>query len=235
MARKKKQECPSIPGWLVSFGDLMSLLLTFFILLFSMSTVSVDKFNQSVRGITEAFGGRSMTQDARTLIPNKIELNFKDMHPKLKKKKQLKKELMQIKQMFEQAGIEAQVIEHGDKYVLRINSDKIFNPGSDVPTKEAMAYFNTFCKRFKNSGYRINIIGYTDNRPIRSKKFANNWELSAMRAVNILRLFVACGYNPKLLSAVGRGEYDPIVPNDTPQNRAKNRRVEFEIQLNDIP
>jgi chemotaxis protein MotB len=234
MARKKKQECPSIPGWLVSFGDLMSLLLTFFILLYSMSTVSVEKFYQSVRGITEAFGGRSMTQESRTLIPSKVELDFKGMHPRLKKKEQLKKELQEIKQMFERAGIEAQVIEHGDKFLLRVTSDKIFLPGSDVPTKEAQAYFLSFCKRFKNSGHRINIIGYTDNTPIRSKKFMNNWELSAARAINILRLFIKCGYDPRYLSAVGRGEYDPVAPNDTPQNRAKNRRVEFEIQVNDI-
>ncbi|MRJ03141.1 MAG: flagellar motor protein MotB [Epsilonproteobacteria bacterium] len=235
MARKKKeQECPSLPGWLVSFGDLMSLLLTFFILLYSMSTVSVEKFYQSIRGITEAFGGRSPTEESNTLIPNKVDLEFKKLHEKLKKKERLKRELMEIKQMLAEAGIEAQVIEHGEKFVLRVQSDSIFPPGSDQPTPEVKGYFLAFCERFKDSGYRINIIGYTDNTPISSPRFFNNWELSAFRAISILKLFTQCGYDPRYLSAVGRGEYDPIAPNDTPENRGKNRRVEFEIQINNI-
>ncbi len=234
MARKKKQECPSIPGWLVSFGDLMSLLLTFFILLYSMSTVSVEKFYQSVRGITEAFGGRTLTHESRTLFPNKVELQFEKMHPKLKKKKLLKKELMQIKQMLSRAGLEAEVIEHGDKFVLRLKSDKIFPPGSAIPSTEVVPYLTAFCEKFKKSGYKIQIVGYTDDTPVRSSQFRNNWELSAFRALNILRIFQKCGYDPKRLEAVGRGEYDPVAPNDTPQNRAKNRRVEFVIEVNRI-
>ncbi|MRI83126.1 MAG: flagellar motor protein MotB [Nitratiruptor sp.] len=234
MARKKPQECPSLPGWLVSFGDLMSLLLTFFILLYSMSTVSLEKFYQSIRGITEAFGGRTTKDESNTIVPNKVELEFKKFHPKLKKKERLRQELFQIKQMLAQAGIEAEVIEHGNRFILRVQSDRIFLPGSDEPTPEAREIFVAFCQRFKDSGYRINIVGYTDNTPIRSKRFLNNWELSAFRAINILRLFIECGYDPRYLSAVGRGEYDPMVPNDSPQNRAKNRRVEFEIEVSNI-
>ncbi len=234
MAKKKKQECPSIPGWLVSFGDLMSLLLTFFILLYSMSTVSVEKFYQSIRGITEAFGGRSMTKEDRSLIKNKIELKFDKMHPKIKKKERLLKELNEIKQMLQKAGIEAEVIEHGNRFILRVNSDKIFPPGSATPTREAMAYFLTLCKKLRDSGFKIEIIGYTDNTPIRSKRFKNNWELAAYRAINILRHFIQCGYDPRFLSAAGRAEYDPIAPNDTPQGRAKNRRVEFHIIVDRI-
>ncbi len=123
------------------------------------------------------------------------------------------------------------MVDHGSKVVLRIFSDNIFLPGSAFPTREAMAHFLSLCKRFQSSGFHVNIIGYTDNTPIRSKKFKNNWELSAYRAINILRLFIKCGYDKRLLSAEGRGEYDPIAPNDSPQNRAKNRRVEFVIDI----
>ena len=231
MGRKKKQECASIPGWLVSFGDLMSLLLTFFILLYSMSTVSLEKFYQSIRGLTEAFGGRQMTQEARSLIKNNLDLQFKNMHPRLKKKKQILKELNQIKESLQRTGIAAEVVEHGSRIALRIFSDNIFPPASVIPTKEAAAHFVTLCKKFKDSGFRITIIGYTDNSPIRSKKFKNNWELSVYRAITILRLFIACGYDKRLLAAEGRGEYDPIAPNDTPANRAKNRRIEFVVDI----
>ncbi len=231
MPKEKKEECPSIPGWLVSFGDLMSLLLTFFILLYSMSTVSVEKFYQSIRGLTEAFGGRSLSQESRTLIKNKIDLNFKNMYPKLRKKKRALKYLNEIKAILSRAGINAAVVDHGNKVLLRVNADNIFLPGSAYPTKKAAIYFVEFCKRFKDSGFRIKIIGYTDNTPIHSARFKNNWELSTFRAINILRLFVSCGFDPKFLSAEGRGEYDPIAPNSTPQGRAKNRRVEFVVDL----
>ncbi|BCD60301.1 MULTISPECIES: flagellar motor protein MotB [unclassified Nitratiruptor] len=231
MAKKKKQECASIPGWLVSFGDLMSLLLTFFILLYSMSTVSVEKFYQSIRGLTEAFGGRSLTKEARSLIKNKVELNFPHMYPKLKKKKRVIKALNEIKALLQKAGIAAEVVDHGNKVLLRVNADNLFLPGSAYPTKEAAQYFMEFCKRFKESGFRIKIIGYTDNQPIHSAEFKNNWELSIYRAINILRLFVSCGYDKRFLTAEGRGEYDPIAPNNTPQGRAKNRRVEFIVDL----
>ena len=231
MARKKKQECPSIPGWLVSFGDLMSLLLTFFILLYSMSTVSLEKFYQSLRGLTEAFGGRKMTQEERTLLKNKIDIPFEHMYPRIKKKKQLLKALHEIKESLQRAGIKAEVIEHGSRVGLRIFSDNIFPPGSAIPTREAMVHFQALCNRFKDSGYRISIVGYTDNLPIHSEKFKNNWELSAYRAITILRFFIACGYDKRLLSAEGRGKYDPIAPNDTPENRAKNRRIEFFIEI----
>ncbi len=234
MARKKKEECASIPGWLVSFGDLMSLLLTFFILLYSMSTVSVEKFYQSIRGISEAFGGRKMTQDARTLIKNKIELKFEGLYPKIKKKKVILSQINDIQKMLQRAGLEAEVIDHGDKIVLRVNSDHIFAPGSAKPTKETIPYFLTLCKRFKESGFHIEIVGYTDASPLHGGRFRNNLELSAYRATNILRLFIKCGYDARFLSAKGRGEFDPIAPNDTPKNRAKNRRVEFVINLKGI-
>ena len=231
MARKKKEECPAIPGWLVSFGDLMSLLLTFFILLYSMSTISIEKFFLSIKGLTEAFSGSKMTQKSRTLIKNRVELEFKDMHPRLKKKKKLLKELNEIKETLKKAGISAEVVEHGSKVVLRVFSDNIFPSASAVPTKEAITHFIALCKRFKDSGFHINIVGYTDSAPIRSKRFKNNWELSIYRAMTILRLFIACGYDKRLLAAEGRGEFDPIAPNDSPKNRAKNRRIEFVIDI----
>lgn len=196
-----------------------------------MSTVSVEKFYQSIRGLTEAFGGRKMLQESRTLVKNKVELNFDKMYPRIKKKKRLLATLNELNQMLNRSGIEAEVIDHGTKVILRMASDKIFQPGSAMPTKEAMAYFLTLCERLKESGFHLNIIGYTDNTPIHSSQFKNNWELSIYRALNVLRLFVKCGYDKRLISAAGRGEYDPIAPNDTPQNRAKNRRVEIVIDV----
>jgi len=236
MAKKKKQECPSIPGWLVSFGDLMSLLLTFFILLFSMSTVSLEKFYQSIRGITEAFGSRrvDIKKQEGPLIPSKVELQNKNAYPKLKKKKRILKEVNEVVSMLHKMGVEAEVVEHGNKIILRVFSDSFFLPGSAEPTPKVIPILQKFCQKFKNSGFKIDIVGYTDDTPINSPLFKDNWELSTYRAINVLKLFLKCGYDKRFLSAEGRGPYDPIVPNNTPANRAKNRRVEFAIDLSNI-
>jgi len=230
MARKKKEECKSVPGWLVSFGDLMSLLLTFFILLYSMSTISLEKFYQSIRGLTEAFGGRTLKSEETIIQGKKVDLNF-PMYPKIKKKKAVQKKLNEIKQMLKSAGFEAEVVSHGSMITLRLYTDKIFPPGKAYPYKDVIPYIMTLCDKLKDSELPLLIVGHTDNTPIKSKRFRNNLELSTARAVNILRLFIKCGYNQKALGAEGRGEFEPIVPNDTPSNRAKNRRIEFVIDL----
>lgn len=230
MARKKKEECPSVPGWLVSFGDLMSLLLTFFILLYSMSTISLEKFRASIRGITEAFGGRTLKSKKMIIKGKNVQLNF-PMYPKIKKIRAVKKKLNSVKDMLKKAGINAEVVSHGSIIILRLYSNNMYSPGSAYPYKKIIPYIMALCEKLKNSEIPLKIVGHTDSIPIRSKEFRNNLELSAARAINILRLFIKCGYNPKILSAEGRGEFEPIAPNNTPKNRAKNRRVEFILDL----
>ncbi len=230
MARRKKEECKSVPGWLVSFGDLMSLLLTFFILLYSMSTISLEKFYQSIRGITEAFGGRTLKSDEKIIQGKNVDLNF-PMYPKIKKKRAVQKKLNEVKDMLKKAGINAEVVSHGSEITLRLFSDKIFPPGSAYPYKDIIPYIMTLCEKLKSTELPLRIVGHTDNSPIHSGRYKNNLELSAARAVNVLRLFVKCGYPQKALSAEGRGEFDPVAPNDTPADRAKNRRIDFVIDL----
>lgn len=230
MARKKKDECKSIPGWLVSFGDLMSLLLTFFILLYSMSSISLEKFQQSIRGITEAFGGRTLKSEKKIIKGKNVELNF-PMYPKIKKIREVRKKLNEVKDMLKKNGIEAEVISHGSTITLRLYNNNMYPLGSAVPYKKTIPYIMKLCEKLKETELPLKIVGHTDNLPIKSSEFRNNLELSAARAIYILRLFVKCGYNPKTLSAEGRGEFEPIAPNDTPKNRAKNRRIEFVLDL----
>ncbi|HZS39414.1 MAG TPA: OmpA family protein [Polyangia bacterium] len=81
------------------------------------------------------------------------------------------------------------------------------------------------------------VAGHTDNVPIHSAHFPSNWELSTARAVEVTKLLIADGMNPKLLAAAGYGEFDPVAPNDTPEHKASNRRIEIVLQpnLSDLP
>ncbi|MEO2083823.1 MAG: flagellar motor protein MotB [Desulfurobacteriaceae bacterium] len=231
MARKKKEECKAPPAWLTSFGDLMSLLLTFFILLYSMSTISLEKFYQAIKGIIEAFGGHYVVYEERVVRGKRIPVEFPNMYPKMRNREAIEKKLQEIRDMLRQMGVDSEIAKYGQTIRLRINTDKLFPPGSDRPYKEAIPLIMELCRKLKELDLPLTIEGHTDNRPIKSKRFPSNWELSAARATAVLRMFIQCGYNPKKLSAEGCGQYHPIAPNTTPEGRAKNRRIELIIKL----
>jgi chemotaxis protein MotB len=84
-------------------------------------------------------------------------------------------------------------------------------------------------KKLSND-YEIIVEGHTDNVPIYTKQFQSNWELSTARATSVVRYLISKGIDPRKISAIGYGEYRPIAPNDTPENRQKNRRVVFFVK-----
>lgn len=231
MARKKKQECKEAPAWLTSFGDLMSLLLTFFILLYSMSVISLEKFNLSIQGITEAFGGRKMVAQHQLVKGQKVSLDFPEMYPKVKNGKKIRKKLNATLEKLRQAGIDGEIEAHGTLIRMRLFSDNMFPSGSAAPTTAVRPLITELAEKLKSSGLKIEIEGHTDASPIRSNRFASNWTLSAARAVSVLRLFKDAGYDVRLLSAKGAGEYHPIDSNDTPEGRMRNRRIELLLEL----
>ncbi len=233
MAFKKKEECKKPPAWLTSFGDLMSLLLTFFILLYSMSIISLEKFYQVLKGIIEALGGRQVIfSEGGSLKDSRIPIEFENMHLRVKKFAELKREMRSIKNKLQSMGVDSDFFITGTCMKLRVNTERIFPVGSEAPYPHAKELILQLCERLKPFSLPITIEGYTDDLPVSTPRYPSNWELSAARAINVLKLFISCGYPKDLLSAVGYGEHHPIAPNDTPENRAKNRRIEFCVKLN---
>lgn len=231
--KKKEEECKKAPAWLTSFGDLMSLLLTFFILLYSMSIISLEKFYQVLKGLIEAFGGKQVVfSEDGSIKASRIPINMENMHFRVKKFAQLKKEITNIKEQLWSFGIEADYLVTGTCMKLRVNTSRLFPVGSEEPYPEAKKLFLDMCERLKPFSLPITFEGYTDDLPISTPRFPSNWELSAARAVSVLKLFIGCGYPQDLLSAVGFGEFHPIAPNDDPQGRERNRRIELCIKLN---
>lgn len=231
--RRKKEECKKAPAWLTSFGDLMSLLLTFFILLYSMSIISLERFYQVLKGLIDAFGGRQVIyNEDGSLRDSRININMENMHLRIKKFADLKRRIAEIKRSLVQRGIDADYLVTGTCMKLRVNTAKLFPVGSEEPYEEAKGIFTDMCQKLKPFSLPITIEGHTDDLPIGTQRYPSNWELSAARAINVLKLFISCGYPKDLLSAVGYGEHHPIAPNDTPENRAKNRRIEFCVKLN---
>ena len=231
MQKKKKEKCKGFPAWLTSFGDLMSLLLTFFILLFSMSTISMHKFLLVLKSILTVFRGTSDLKQG--VLPEGMKFSpFPEAYPKFKKKK-IKKILNQVKTFLKKRGLKAQIIDGGDYITIRVLSDDMFDPCSSEIKPQAVPAIKYLEENLKKYNLPLLIAGHTDNKKPKScaQLYPTNWELSAARAVNVLRLFLKWGYPLDKLSAAGFGPYHPIAPNDTPEHRKLNRRVEFTIRF----
>ncbi|HEX7670736.1 MAG TPA: OmpA family protein [Polyangiaceae bacterium] len=119
------------------------------------------------------------------------------------------------------------------RMVIELANDVLFDSGQTnikPDGQKAIAQVAAILKTIP--GRRFQVAGDTDNVPIETARFPSNWELSAARAVEVVRLLVAHGVRPGLLSAAGYGEFDPIAPNDAPAGRSKNRRIEITLQPN---
>ena len=243
MARRKRKKADNGGGggWLTTFADLMSLLLTFFILLFSMSSVSDEKFSavsQSLQGalIGELSGGSIL--DDNGVSPENTGSGNGDEHNTAASANEnsipaeVTKMYEEALKVIEEEGIGDQITVSSDQdgIYLDIQESILFDPGratiSDIG-KETLASLVDLLILTDND---IIVEGFTDDVPMNSVQYGSNWELSAGRAMGVVRFLAEDhGINPSRLSGRGYGEFNPVAPNNTPENRAKNRRVNIVI------
>lgn len=258
MARKKKQEEASSgsPAWMATFSDLMNLLLCFFVLLFSMSTMDVQKLQQVAASFSEDFsifsGGASAIGDGILISNGVSQLNQLDDYINSTGKaadsdtdnneleefeeKQLA-ESEQLAEQIEEAVDESQFANEIDvdfttQYVsLTLNGALLFDSGSAELKEEAKPLLDKIGQlltRYAQS--TIEIEGHTDNVPIHNAEYADNNELSSFRALSVFNYFMETTFlDPANIKHSGRGEYVPVADNSTPEGRAQNRRVEIKI------
>jgi chemotaxis protein MotB len=119
------------------------------------------------------------------------------------------------------------------RMVIELANDVLFDSGQTVLKPEGQKAVAQVASVLRTiPGRRFQVAGHTDNVPIATAHFRSNWELSAARAVEVVRVLIAQGLKPELVSAAGYGEFDPVAPNDAPANKAKNRRIEITLQPN---
>lgn len=236
---KVKVEKDNAERWLLTYADLMNLLLILFIILFAMSQVDTEKFQQLSQSLSAAFGNGSPPSVLQGGDSGNSLVNFPATMPSPVIPSKLEEQQMEalkgeITDMVKQEGLSSNVTvalqERG--IVITINERVLFKSGSAEIEKQSQENVINIGKNIlsKIPNKFIRIEGHTDNVPIKSALFPSNWELSADRATNVLRLLVdQAGISPKIISAVGYGEYTPLVPNNSDANRAKNRRVDIVI------
>ncbi|MCG8632748.1 MAG: OmpA family protein [Desulfobacterales bacterium] len=220
--------------WLVTYADLMTLLMVFFVLLYTLASFEKKQYqdklatvqetikeNPEIEGIMK-FMGRPDGFDKKIRIDEITGLRTRDSALYRSMDRMVKNSAKT-----EQLSLE----DHSGKLVITISGEALFKSGSASLNPSAIPEINQMIGLFKEfTEYDINIKGHTDNIPIATKAFPSNWELSAIRATTVLKYLISQGINPDRLTATGYGKILPLVPNTTAENRAKNRRVEFVLE-----
>lgn len=261
LARKKtpKQEKKGADEWIVTYGDLVTLLLTFFVMLFSFSTIDAQKWQSLVTslaggsGLLEGgkvvadstnTGDNSNIDDFLELIPGGAQ-DYKELGEDEDKDKDESDEFIQlyraIEGFLEGKGIpgEVKISDAHTEILLRFKDSVLFDTGEADIKDEAKEVLNGIAevlKEFDDQISRVRVDGHADSRPINTKLYPTNWELSANRSVNVVRYFAEeRGFEPSKLSQAGYGEFNPIDDNKTVDGMARNRRVEIFIVRVDEP
>ena len=233
MSRRNKKESSSggAPEWMTTYSDLVTLLLCFFVLLFAFSTTDAQKFKtimeslQGSLGILE--GGKTVEQIP--VIPSEGSTDEVPMD--------LKYEQMaaNIEDYLEENGLADSIDVLNEKVgiILRFNENILFDSGKadlKVESRTTLIHVAELLNSDEVERRGIRVEGHTDNDPIYSSRYPTNWELSVSRACNVVRFLIEdMGIDSRRLSAAGYSEYHPVAQNDTPENKAKNRRVDILI------
>lgn len=227
MARKKrKPDDINTNAWMDTYADTITLLLTFFILLYSMSSTD----NEKLKVIAAALKGEI------TGIPTKLEDTPDALEGVLEQGIGLKNPydalVEQVQDIINESGLteSIKIREEDTGVVLQLSESILFDTGRADLKPESTKVLDIISKLIPSIQNDIMVQGHTDNVPINSSTYKSNWELSTQRAVCVVKYFIENkGLDPTRFSATGYGEYKPLVDNTTSENRAINRRVDILI------
>jgi len=231
---KKERVKKGSPAWMVTYGDMMTLLLVFFVLLYSFSVMDLEKFEGFISALKAHLGvldaGQTISQQSRITQGLQGE-SYNPSHLTLTR---VMGELGQfIKEQDLQEEISMKIIERRG-LVIRVTGQVLYELGKSTIKPEGMIILSKIADSIRDIPNDIMVEGHTDNWPINNQEFPSNWELSTTRATNVIKYFIEKHQiPPDRLSAAGYSQYRPLYNNDTAEHRAKNRRVEIVI-LNTI-
>ena len=229
MSRRKKRQRGGEDGsgdrWLVTYSDLITLLLIFFILMYTMSQVDTDKYKSLINNFSLILTGEPaslMDGPGPSIVTGESGTEQQDI---AKVKQQINEYINENKGLAENIIIYEQ--ERG--LIISFKDAILFPSGSDEILPQAYEILLFVAESLKGIPNYIKIEGHTDNRPINTTKFPSNWELSAARATQVVHIFENAGISSEKLSTTGFSQHRPIAPNDNEKNMALNRRVDIVI------
>ncbi|NMA36861.1 MAG: flagellar motor protein MotB [Papillibacter sp.] len=250
MARRPEEEESTGYSWMDTYGDMVTLLLCFFVFLYSFSSIDGIKWKHLVSALSGTGGNRYVTAigESRSRDENIAIMNTSITFNKVITKQpedagfiidesssengidELYRSILEFIRQNNMGGT-ISVSRTTEAIYLRFNEMALFNSGyADIlpESKQTINNIMIIIERYIKYIAAIRIEGHTDNVPINTAEFKDNWDLSAKRATNVLRLVLTYNlFDPSMLSAVGYGEFQPLADNSSPEGRALNRRVDF--------
>jgi chemotaxis protein MotB len=241
MARRKKhaEEHENLERWLVSYADFITLLFAFFVVLYALSILNTSKYKALAESLRASFdyttspdnqpspGQSSMGQTTVTVQPNKPEIAPAEDQKKQQERQNMKAIASDVQQALETLVREGkvQVTETARGISIEINASVLFDTAKADLHSESISALSAVAQVLAKDNHQIQVEGHTDNQPISSFVFPSNWELSAARSGSVIRLFEKNGVDGGRMVAIGYADKRPVAPNDTPESRARNRRV----------
>lgn len=262
---EQEQKCPECkkgaPDWMVTFSDLMSLLLTFFVLLLSMSTISEPKYEDAAESLQQAFTSTKIigsvpkvpfTIDQPEPANKRVQVdneerdeNLSDLHSETKTQEkendfqdQNQIEMVEIVEQLIQQNIAeevdsgiAELEQQQNRVLIRFPAEATFESGSANIKPKMLRVLTGLAEALKELKVKAVINGHTDDDPIRTAQFRSNWDLSSARAGSVAMVFQDYGeFLSNEIEIIGHADGQPIVPNDSRENKEKNRRIELFVE-----
>lgn len=236
------EESRSIAPWVITFADMVTLLMVFFILLFAIGTVEQEKWRQIKESLREALGADSVEElgTRQGLDVVRTQVDEQTVHAVDEVGAMVNREMEDIISEVEEFVFknklsgEVRVSSDERGAVITISDVVLFPAGSADMTPKGRTTLRQVFDLLKQFNYSVKVEGHTDNTPIHTLRYPSNWELSASRASEVAHMLIDDGFPPERLSVEGFAEFRPKVPNNSAENRAINRRIEVVYQRGSI-
>ncbi|UCH81571.1 MAG: OmpA family protein [Nitrospiraceae bacterium] len=218
--RKRVESHDNVERWMVSYADFVTLLFCFFTAMYAISTVDTNKLEEFASSMKAAFNeGEKITEfsvidDVQVILPTSAETESS------------------IRQMLsaiiKESDGSLDVKRDSRGIVIAVADKMLYTSGSADLKEGAVSFLDLIVQALIEFPNPVRIEGHTDNIPIHTKEFPSNWELSASRAINVAKYFVEKhNIDPVRITSIGYAEHKPVASNDSPEGRAKNRRVDI--------
>lgn len=219
--------------WLLTYADMITLLMAFFIMLYSMSVLNMAKFNQVATSIRSGFGG-ILSGKGSYVLKSSGRFSLRPLEGSVDTAGVPFSVIRELNGFLDEAGQNEAVNFYSDDrgLIIEVLSDGVlFEPGrADIRT-EAEPLLAQIAQTIRSLPHKVVVEGHTCDLPIRSSRFPSNWELSTSRSTNVIRFLIENeGIDPARLGAAGYADTHPVEPNISAENRRRNRRVEIVFQ-----
>ncbi len=228
--KKREEKEANNERWLLTYSDLITLLMIFFVVLYAGSNINASKYKALSDSFKVALGG------GKSIIGNDNSPDISENTPPINTKVSEEKSFENLKKSVDnyiensnlKFNVSTAIEERG--LVISLKDSLIFDSGKANIKPESKVKLVELGRILSGMDNYMRVEGHTDNIPINNNEFKSNWQLSVIRATNVTEMLIdKCNISPKRLSAVGYGEYRPIGDNKTEQGRSKNRRVDLII------